>query len=85
MSIFLPANNTAIMKDIPRHYLSSASGFLAASRGIGISIGSAVAVAVVTINDSSPESFDIAILALVGISLSGLVAIYWRSNLWFRK
>ena len=85
MSIFLPANNTAIMKDIPKQYLSSASGFLAASRGIGISIGSAVAVAIVTINESSSESFDIAILTIAGISLAGLLAIYWRSDRWLGK
>tara|TARA_Y100001968_G_scaffold309104_1_gene328585 strand:- start:528 stop:920 length:393 start_codon:yes stop_codon:yes gene_type:complete len=85
MSLFLPANNTAIMSDIPKKYLSSASGFLAAARGVGISIGSAIAVAVVTINESSLQSFDIAILALASISSAGLVAIIWRSKLWFSK
>tara|TARA_Y100000814_G_scaffold142923_1_gene103828 strand:- start:8968 stop:10425 length:1458 start_codon:yes stop_codon:yes gene_type:complete len=85
MSLFLPANNTAIMSDIPKKYLSSASGFLAAARGVGISIGSAIAVAVVTINESSLQSFDIAIIALASISSAGLLAIIWRSKLWFSK
>jgi MFS family permease len=85
MSIFLPANNTAIMSDIPKQYLSSASGFLAASRGIGISIGTAIAVAIASNYGSTLESFDRAIVVLSCISAVGLLAIYWRSTLWFRK
>lgn len=46
LSVFLPANNSAIMGFVPRDYLSSASGFLATSRAIGTSVGVALAAAV---------------------------------------
>ena len=37
------------------------------------------------INESSLQSFDIAIIALASISSAGLLAIIWRSKLWFSK
>lgn len=46
LSIFLPANNSAIMGFVPQDSLSSASGFLASSRSIGTSVGVALAAAV---------------------------------------
>lgn len=46
ISIFLPANNSAIMGSVPANYLSSASGFLATSRNFGLAIGTALAAAV---------------------------------------
>lgn len=46
LSIFLPANNSAIMGFVPRDSLSIASGFLATSRAIGSSIGVALAAAI---------------------------------------
>jgi EmrB/QacA subfamily drug resistance transporter len=46
LSIFLPANNSAIMGSVPQDSLSSASGFLAASRAIGTSVGVALAAAI---------------------------------------
>jgi len=46
LSIFLPANNSAIMGSVPRDSLSIASGFLATSRSIGNSMGMALAAAI---------------------------------------
>ena len=46
LSIFLPANNSAIMGSVPRDSLSIASGFLATSRSIGNSVGMALAAAI---------------------------------------
>ena len=46
LSIFLPANNSAIMGFVPRDSLSIASGFLATSRSMGSSIGMALAAAI---------------------------------------
>ena len=46
LSIFLPANNSAIMGSVPRDSLSIASGFLATSRSIGNSTGMALAAAI---------------------------------------
>ncbi len=48
LSIFLPANNSAIMGFVPRDSLSSASGFLATSRSIGNSTGMALSAAIYT-------------------------------------
>lgn len=42
LSLFLPANNSAIMGSVPRQYLSSASGFLGISRTLGASTGAAL-------------------------------------------
>ena len=60
LSIFLPANNSAIMGSVPRDSLSIASGFLATSRSIGNSVGMALAAAIY----ASTLGSDIALKAI---------------------
>lgn len=93
MSMFLPANNSAIMGFVPRNYLSSASGFLATSRAIGSSIGLALAAAIY-VSTLGPDGAlgqgvaSIAVFAaamdgltVVGIvSIVGILAIYLRGR-----
>lgn len=93
LSIFLPANNSAIMGFVPRNYLSSASGFLATSRAIGSSIGVALAAAIY-VSRLGPDGalaqgaasiavFSAAIdgITVVGIvSTVGILAIYLRGR-----
>ena len=93
VSIFLPANNSAIMGGVPRSYLGSAAAFLAAGRALGNSIGFALAAALFSSTLVAEEAKDaglaaetvvaafgdaIAVTAIVGFI--GLLAIYLRGR-----
>ena len=93
LSVFLPANNSAIMGFVPRDYLSSASGFLATSRAIGTSVGVALAAAVYasTLASSGDRgdglatmevfaAFGDAITVISIVSAAGMLAIFLRGR-----
>ena len=83
LSIFLPANNSAIMGFVPRDSLSSASGFLATSRSIGNSMGMALAAAVYSssfTSDGAVHAVSQGIMVVVAVSGIGLVAIVLRGR-----
>ena len=93
LSVFLPANNRAIMGFVPRNYLSSASGFLATSRAIGTSVGMALAAAVYAntlgLNGAQGEgiaakavftAFGEGITVVSIVSAVGILAIYLRGR-----
>ena len=93
LSIFLPANNSAIMGYVPQTYLSSASGFLATSRSIGTAIGTALAAALYAnaLGGAGLPSTGIASPAVIGAfndgitvvtltSALGILAILWRGR-----
>jgi EmrB/QacA subfamily drug resistance transporter len=93
LSIFLPANNSAIMGSVPRDSLSIASGFLATSRSIGNSTGMALAAAIYAStlgSDISLKAINTPIEALNAVnqgitvvaivSAVGLVAIVLRGR-----
>ena len=93
VSIFLPANNSAILGGVPRSYLGSAAAFLAAGRALGNSIGFALAAALFSSTLVAEEAKDaglaaetvvaafgdaITVTAIVGFA--GLLAIYLRGR-----
>ena len=83
LSIFLPANNSAIMGFVPRDSLSSASGFLATSRSIGNSMGMALAAAVYSssfTSDGAVHAVSQGIMVVVAVSGIGLGAIVLRGR-----
>tara|TARA_B100000809_G_scaffold202517_1_gene203306 strand:- start:73 stop:612 length:540 start_codon:yes stop_codon:yes gene_type:complete len=86
LSIFLPANNSAIMGFVPQESLSSASGFLATSRIIGNSIGVALAAAVysralgTTGLEGAIDAVGQGIIVVATVSSIGLVAIILRGR-----
>ena len=86
LSVFLPANNSAIMGFVPRDSLSSASGFLATSRSIGNSMGMALAAAVYSHSFTSDgleqavHAVGQGITVVVIVSGIGLVAILLRGR-----
>ena len=93
LSVFLPANNSAIMGFVPQDSLSSASGFLATSRALGNSMGMALAAAVYTgvvgsgggvgVGIASRNAVDAVgqgITVVVIVSAVGLVAIALRGR-----
>ena len=86
LSIFLPANNSAIMGFVPRDSLSSASGFLATSRAIGNSTGMALAASVYahTLTSGGLEqtvnAVSQGIMVVITVSAIGLIAIILRGR-----
>ena len=93
LSIFLPANNSAIMGFVPRDSLSIASGFLATSRSMGSSIGMALAAAiyastlgsgkvseVITTPIEAVYAVNQGITVVAIVSAIGLVAIILRGR-----
>ena len=86
LSIFLPANNSAIMGFVPRDSLSSASGFLATSRAMGNSTGMALAASVYahTLTSGGLEetvnAVSQGITVVITVSAIGLVAIILRGR-----
>ena len=86
LSIFLPANNSAIMGFVPQDSLSSASGFLATSRMIGNSMGMALAAAVysralsTTGLEGAIDAVGQGITVVATVSAIGLVAIILRGR-----
>ena len=86
LSIFLPANNSAIMGFVPRDSLSSASGFLATSRMIGNSIGMALAAAIYSHvlgsggSEGAVNAVSQGITVVATVSAIGLVAIILRGR-----
>ena len=93
LSIFLPANNSAIMGSVPRDSLSIASGFLATSRSIGNSMGMALAAAIyastlgsgrvveaVTAPIEAVNAVGQGITVVALVSAIGLVAIVLRGR-----
>lgn len=93
LSIFLPANNSAIMGFVPQDSLSSASGFLSTSRSIGNSMGMALGSAVYAgiigsggvreVGLASKEAVDAVgqgIMVVAIVSAFGLVAIALRGR-----
>ena len=93
LSIFLPANNSAIMGFVPRNSLSIASGFLATSRSMGTSIGMALAAAIYSSTLGSGRPMDAitapieavtavhqGITVVVLVSAMGLMAIILRGR-----
>ena len=93
LSIFLPANNSAIMGFVPRNSLSIASGFLATSRSMGTSIGMALAAAIYSSTLGSGRPMDAitapieavnavhqGITVVVLVSAIGLMAIILRGR-----
>ena len=93
LSIFLPANNSAIMGFVPRNSLSIASGFLATSRSMGTSIGMALAAAIYSSTLGSGRPMDAitapieavnavhqGITVVVLVSAMGLMSIILRGR-----
>ena len=93
LSIFLPANNSSIMGNVPFKNLGSASSFLAGSRAVGTSIGIALAAAAYTIftnrervegtsyiENGSVDSFEKALLLVIFASLIGIPVILARGK-----
>jgi len=93
LSIFLPANNSSIMGNVPLRNLGSASSFLAGSRAVGTSIGIALAAAAYTtlstrervdgassIENGSADSFEKALLLVIFVSLIGIPVILARGK-----
>jgi len=93
LSIFLPANNSSIMGNVPLRNLSSASSFLAGSRAVGASIGIALAAAAYTffsdrervdgasyIENGSTDTFEKALLLVIFASLIGIPVILARGK-----
>jgi MFS family permease len=93
LSIFLPPNNSAIMGYVPQSRLSSASGVLATSRSIGVSIGTALAAAAYASSlggaglplpgIASPAviaAFRDGMLVVTLTSALGILAILWRGR-----
>ena len=93
LSIFLPANNSSIMGNVPLRNLGSASSFLAGSRAVGTSIGIALAAAAYTtlstreradgassIENGSADSFEKALLLVIVVSLIGIPVILARGK-----
>ena len=86
LSIFLPANNSAIMGFVPQDSLSSASGFLATSRMIGNSMGMALAAAMysralgTTGLEGAIDAVGQGIIVVATVSSIGLVAIILRGR-----
>ena len=93
VSIFLPANNSAIMGSVPRTHLGSGAAFLAAGRALGNSIGFALAAALFSSTLVAEDAKDaalaaetvvaafgdaITVTAIVGFA--GLLAIYIRGR-----
>ena len=93
LSIFLPANNSAIMGFVPQDSLSSASGFLATSRSMGNAMGMALAAAVysralgsgglgevITASTEAVNAVSQGITVVTTVSAIGLVAIILRGR-----
>ena len=93
LSIFLPANNSAIMGFVPQDSLSSASGFLATSRSMGNAMGMALAAAVysralgsgglgevITASTEAVNAVSQGITVVATVSAIGLVAIILRGR-----
>ncbi len=86
LSIFLPANNSAIMGFVPRDSLSSASGFLATSRAMGNSMGMALAASVYAHTlttgglEDTVNAVSQGITVVITVSAIGLVAIILRGR-----
>jgi len=93
LSIFLPANNSAIMGFVPQDSLSSASGFLATSRSMGNAMGMALAAAVysralgsgglgevITASTEAVNAVSQGITVVTTVSGIGLVAIILRGR-----
>ena len=93
LSIFLPANNSAIMGFVPQDSLSSASGFLATSRSMGNALGMALAAAVysralgsgglgevITASTEAVNAVSQGITVVTTVSAIGLVAIILRGR-----
>jgi len=86
LSIFLPANNSAIMGFVPRDSLSSASGFLATSRAMGNSMGMALAASVYAHTltpgglGAAVDAVSQGITVVIAVSAVGLVAIILRGR-----
>ena len=86
LSIFLPANNSAIMGFVPRDSLSSASGFLATSRSMGNSMGTALAASVYAHALTSGglaetvNAVNQGITVVIAVSAIGIVAIILRGR-----
>ena len=93
LSIFLPANNSAIMGFVPQDSLSSASGFLATSRSMGNAMGMALAAAVysralgsgglgevITASTEAVNAVSQGLTVVATVSAIGLVAIILRGR-----
>lgn len=78
LGIFTPANNSAIMADVPASHSGSASGLINAMRGMGTALGIALTGIIYSFGANADAGFSFAALFLGGLATVATVVSGFR-------